>query len=385
LLINGFIGPTLSRITRLADISVIDWPFRLLLFGVSVLVVAGLFMIARRRVTRIIALAVGIVLLLLNVGFAVNANYAVFRTMGELFGADPDAASIDALRDDTVPSEGRVVTLTIVGSASGFPGRDARVYVPPAWFAKPRPALPVIMLLHGTPGGPEVWTEGGQAQLTADRFAAEHGGTAPLIVMPDANGSLTADTECVDSPVGRAETYLTVDVPSAVQREFGTAPPGKQWAVAGLSEGGSCALMLALRHPDLFSVFGNYGGLAGPRLGDTNADTASTIAQLFGGSQEAFAAHEPASLLATRKYPGMGGWFEVGTADAEPLAAARQLVPLAQQAGIATCLVLVDGGGHDFGVFARAFTDSLPWISARLGLVPPTPQMTAGCDPAPAP
>ncbi len=363
----------------MADISIIDWPFRALLFGVSVLVVAGLFMIARRRVTRLVALGVAIVLAALNISLAVNANYAVFRTMGELFGADPDTVSIDALQDDAVPTEGRVVTMTIAGAASGFPARDARVYVPPAWFAKPRPALPVIMLLHGTPGGPEVWTEGGQAQLIADQFAAQHGGSAPLILMPDINGGLAADTECVDSPRGNAETYLTADVPTAVQRELGSAPPGKQWAVAGLSEGGSCSLMLALRHPDLYSVFGDYGGLAGPRTGDTNADTSGAVAQLFSGSQQAFAEHEPATLLASGKYPGMGGWFEVGTADPEPLAAAQQLAPLAQQAGITTCLVLIQRGGHTFDVFAQAFADSLPWISARIGLVPETPEMTAKC------
>jgi S-formylglutathione hydrolase FrmB len=379
LLINGFIGPTLSRISSVADISIIDWRFRVLLLGVSVLVVVGLFMIARRRATRFVALGVAIVLAALNISLAVNAQYSVFRTMGELFGADPDTASIDSLQDDSVPAQGRVVTMPIAGEVSGFPARDARVYVPPAWFVKPRPALPVIMLLHGTPGGPEVWTEGGQAQLSADQFAAHHGGIAPLIVMPDINGGLTADTECVDSPLGNAETYLTIDVPTAIQRELGSAPPGREWAVAGLSEGGSCSLMLALRHPQLFSVFGDYGGLAGPRTGDTNADTSGAIAGLFSGSQQAFAEHEPAALLAAHKFPGMGGWFEVGTADPEPLAAAQQLVPLAQQAGITTCLVLVPGGGHTFDVFSQAFADSLPWISARIGLVPEDPQMTAQC------
>ena len=35
--------------------------------------------------------------------------------------------------------------------------------------------------------------------------------------------------------------------------------------------------------------------------------SADTVAQLFGGSQQAFAAHEPADLLASGRYPHTGG------------------------------------------------------------------------------
>jgi S-formylglutathione hydrolase FrmB len=277
------------------------------------------------------------------------------------------------------------VPITIPGTASGFQARKAQAYLPPAWFAEPRPALPVIMMMHGEPGDPSDWAEGGQAPATADAWAAAHRGVAPVLIMPDINGDLTTDTECVDSPIGNAETYLTVDVPASVQRQLGTKPPGQAWAVAGLSEGGACAIMLSLRHPDLFPTFADYGGLIGPRLGDTNADTTSTISQLFGGSQQQFAAHEPTDLLNTGNpaYRRLGGWFEAGSADPEPLAAAQQLAPLAQKAGISTCLVVVPDGGHTFDVWSAAFRSSLPWIAARLGLVPSTGDLTASCeDPA---
>jgi S-formylglutathione hydrolase FrmB len=128
--------------------------------------------------------------------------------------------------------------------------------------------------------------------------------------------------------------------------------------------------MLALRHPTQFETFGDYAGLAGPRSGDTNADTASAVTTLFAGSSVAFAAHEPAVLL-HRRFPALAGWFEVGDADGEPLAAARSLVPQARQAGITACEVVVPGGGHTFDVFSRAFADSLPWIAGRIGAGPP--------------
>lgn len=347
----------------------------------ALLVVVGLALLMRNRLGRITRagrvtlVSLATVLVLVGSGATLNAHFDYFRTLGDVIGLPPsDEVALAALlaRTDR-PDRGVVTTTEIRGSESGFTARPATVWVPPAWFARPRPALPVVMLLHGTPGTPQDWLDGGQAGATADAYAAAHGGTAPILVMPDVNGTIDADSECVDGPAGRVETYLTVDVPRFVQDVFHAAAPGRAWAVAGLSEGGSCSLMLALRHPDLVATFGDYGGLAGPRAGDTNADTASAVSGLFGGSQEAFLAHEPAALLATRRFPELGGWFEVGDADPEPLAATGALVPAARRAGIATCEVVVPGGGHTFAVFSRAFSDSLPWIAGRLGAGPAVP------------
>src|SRR5437764_834334 len=81
--------------------------------------------------------------------------------------------------------------------------RPADVYLPPAWFRPDHPRLPVIMLLHGTPGGPSDWTRSAQADVVADQFAKSRAGMAPVLVFPDANGGPFKDTECVDGPKGR--------------------------------------------------------------------------------------------------------------------------------------------------------------------------------------
>jgi S-formylglutathione hydrolase FrmB len=358
------------------------------LLGLAVLVVlwtVRLFRRHGRRLVRLLGVLLATVLVMANVAAAVNAHYNYFPTLGEALGRPPpDESTLGDARSSKghVPDQGSVVTLDLPGTRSGFAARPAQAYLPPAWFARPHPALPVVLLLHGTPGTPSDWSEGGEAPAAADAWTAAHGGRAPVLVMPDINGSLTGDSECVDSPRGNAETYLIQDVPAGVVAQLGTRPPTQGWAVAGLSEGGSCAIMLALRHPDLFRAFGDYGGLAGPRDGETNADSASTVATLFGGSEKRFAEHEPADLLTQgdERFRGMGGWFEVGSEDAEPLAAAEQLAPLAQRAGVATCLVVVPGDGHTFDVWSAAFRDSLPWLAARLGMVPETPAMTTRCQ-----
>jgi pimeloyl-ACP methyl ester carboxylesterase len=180
---------------------------------------------------------------------------------------------------------------------------------------------------------------------------------------------------------GFAARDAYVYVPPAWFERLMTAPPGRQWAVAGFSLGGMCGLMLALRHPDLFQTFGDYGGLLGPRSGDDNT-VSTTGDDLFGGSATAFQDHEPSTLLGRRSYAGMGGWFQVGGDDAGPSEAARQLAPLARRAGIATCQVVMSGLGHVGAVWRAAFQDSLPWMSARLGLTRESPSDTAKCAPS---
>jgi hypothetical protein len=94
-------------------------------------------------------------------------------------------------------------------------------------------------LLHGSPGSPTDWTRAGEANLTADRYAAAHDGFAPILVMPDVNGAgWMRDSKCVNGPEGNAETYLTTDVRRAVVHSFDALAGGASWAVAGLSEGG---------------------------------------------------------------------------------------------------------------------------------------------------
>jgi S-formylglutathione hydrolase FrmB len=356
--------PYHARIDALRDLPITQWwPFRVVLVALAALALAGTVRSFRRHwwlAVRLLGIVLTLVLGLANAAAAVNAHYAYFPTLGDALGLPPpDESTLSSAEQGSgaVPATGSVVGLDVPATRSHFAARQTQVYLPPAWFARPRPALPVVVLLHGSPGDPTNWTEGGAGPAAADAWAGQHGGVAPVLVMPDINGSFTADTECVDSPLGNVETYLTLDLPGAVVARLGTRPPGRAWAVAGLSEGGSCALMLALRHPDLFTAFGDYSGLAGPRVGDTNADTASTISELFGGSRQAFEAHEPADLLADpgTRFHDLGGWFEVGSADADPLAAARQLAPMAARAGIDTCLVVVPGGGHTFDVWRPAF------------------------------
>lgn len=310
----------------------------------------------------------------------INLHYDFYPTVASILGpvsADERKPArlaelqTQARRDGQVPARGTVVPVDPPAAASGFSHRPGFAYLPPAWFANPRPVLPAVLMVGGSPGMPSDWIRAGLADQTADRFAASHGGLAPVLVVADANGSGLADTECVDGPRGRAETYLTVDVRGWAIATLGVSPDPGRWAVAGLSEGGTCALTLALRHPDLFHTFADFSGDLAPTAGGEG----QTVRDLFGGSDTARRDHQPLALLTGRCYQGLAGWFEVGSDDHGPLAAARTLVPAAEAAGVDTQLT-VRSGQHNYAFWSAAFDHALPWLAGRLGLTPPVEEPT---------
>lgn len=352
----------------LAELSLIDWwPVPVALVVPVVVLIAVAVSWARRWYFRTALGVAALVMVAVNVLAGVNAYYGYYLTLGQAIGLPGgDMTSPAELNRRTAPADGLIVGIDIPGRRSHFVARPAEVYLPPAWFARPKRRLPVLMLLHGTPGSPDNWVYGGTASRTLDAWASAHEGRAPIVVMPDVNGSLLGDTECVDSPIGNAETYLAVDVPAFVRSRFSSLPPGQGWGVVGFSEGGECAIMLALRHPTVFGTFADYSGLAGPRVGNTNA-IGDTVAVLFHGSPQDFDDHEPAYLLTHHQYHGsVAGWFAVGGLDRAARAAAGHLAALGPCAGVPTHLVIAPGQGHTFYFWSRAFADSLPWLVARL-------------------
>jgi len=316
---------------------------------------------------------VGVAAVPVGVAFAaatINAHYAYFPSIAALRGEKAhDQVShrtvvsiVQAARTSaTLPPRGVVLSLDTPTPRSRFHPRGMFVYLPPAWFSVPRPRLPVLMLIAGSPGTPADWTRSAAADLLFDGFASTHRGVAPILVMPDVNGSAFADTECVDGPRGNAETYVVDDVRRFVIDHYGATSDPRSWAVGGLSEGGTCALVLSLRHPGLFGSFLDFGGeiaptIAGPELAD-----------LYGGNRQALVAHLPTHLLDHQAHPGLAAWFEVGLGDRSARVAARRLAPLVVAAGGQACFV-ERTGGHNFIFWHEALRHSLPWIVSRLGL-----------------
>ena len=218
------------------------------------------------------------------------------------------------------------------------------------------------------------------AAKTVDDFAAAHGGNAPVLVFVDSGGGFNNDTECVNGTRGNAADHLTKDVVPFMISNFGVSPDRANWGVVGWSMGGTCAVDLTVKHPDMFSAFEDIAGDLGPNSGTK----AQTIARLFGGNADAWAAFDPTTVITRHgPYTGVAGWFDI-SADAasngnDQAAAANSLCALGTANGI-KCAVVARPGKHDWPFASHAFAAALPWLASQLG----TPGVPAVAMPGPA-
>jgi S-formylglutathione hydrolase FrmB len=318
------------------------------------------------------AAVAGAVALLLFGGGEVNAHYGYRPSVGDLLGTPLPDASGRPVTTAATPApvalpgrqHGALQPVVIRGRVSGFVARPALVWLPPAWAAERPSALPVVMLLGGVPGEPADLIRAAGAVDIADRYAAAHRGMAPILVFADENGGYLNDSECVDGPRGNAETYLTRDVRDAVIARFGASSEPSQWAVAGYSEGGTCAVTLVLRHPDLFGSFVDVAGDAAPSVGGSRGGVRSrrrTVDVLFGGRTSEWRQHDGAALAPTAP-PALRGWMVAGSSDRHAQAAAAELAAGFATAG-ADVQVLSEPGGHTFFLARRALEATLPPLS----------------------
>ena len=277
----------------------------------------------------------------------------------------------------TRPKRGVVVPVSINSDASGFRHRRELVYLPPAWFATtPPPRLPAVMMIASALNTPADWLRAGNAVQTVDDYASAHDGYAPVLVFVDATGAFDNDTECVNGNRGNAADHLIKDVVPFVISNFAVSDQRSHWGVVGWSMGGTCAVDLTVMHPDRFSAFVDVAGDLGPNTGTRD----QTIARLFGGNADAWAAYDPVTVMKRHgPYTGVWGRFDIpGAAPSQPFGtdpvdnpegqdtAAHSLCRLGRTYGIG-CRVVTHPGRHDWPFAAVAFATELPWLAAQLG------------------
>lgn len=313
----------------------------------------------------------------------INAYFGLNRTVSDLLGTAvasvpalepalmrqsgaPDGVTLQGWKaQGDLPAGGELRRSAIPGTLSGLAARDAYIYLPPAYFAANRPALPVLVLVAGQPGGPADWLTGGALRGHLDTFAAAHGGLAPVVVVADPNGSQNANTMCMDSAIAQADTYLAKDVVQWISTTLAVDTDHSRWAAGGFSFGATCAVQMGTRHPDLFPAVLGFSSEAEPAVAK---ERQKTIDAAFPGDPEAFDRQTPLAIMATERFDGHAMYLTAGADDAEFVAYLDTLTTAARDAGFTVESQRVEHTGHSWDTSSRRIEDALQFLAGRWGL-----------------
>jgi enterochelin esterase-like enzyme len=384
-LLAGLIGATVGVLTLWIVIHRLDvfgvglsLPSHMWICGAFAVLAMLAIGLRRARLWRRLATAPAMIVIIAVAAMGVNIDVHQYVTVRSIFGLSafagdplPDLADTPSTTRPTVadwvapgdmPSVGAVSSVDIPNPASGFVARPAVVYLPPAALTADPPALPVVVLLSGQPGSPDDPLVAGRMRAQLDAWAQAHEGLAPIVVSPDQLGDPTRNPMCVDSATfGKSATYLTQDVPAWIKKNLPVADDRANWAIAGFSQGGTCAIQLGAGYPQLFGTIIDVSGELVPSLGDP----ATTIRGGFGGNEAAYDAALPLSLLAAgTPFTDTHATFAVGENDQTFKPWAQQMAAAAKAAGMQTDYFEAPGTGHDWNTgsygLTRAFTELFP-------------------------
>ncbi|MGZ4233194.1 MAG: alpha/beta hydrolase-fold protein [Solirubrobacteraceae bacterium] len=124
-------------------------------------------------------------------------------------------------------------------------------YLPPGYTASKH--YPVLYLLHGMPGKPEVFINIANLDVRLDNQLSK-GHLRPMImVFPDGRigGSVFSDSEWANTPSGAFASYV-MEVVKNVDGRFSTVPRRRDRAIGGFSAGAYGAINIALHHLPVF-------------------------------------------------------------------------------------------------------------------------------------
>lgn len=166
------------------------------------------------------------------------------------------------------------------GLASEALGQEVKVNVllPDGYRTEGDRRYPAIYLLHGLGGDYSEWARVG--------IAEEAKGLPVLIVMPEGDKSFYVNHH--QDPKGRWEDYVAREVVAFTDKNYRTIPRRESRGIAGLSMGGYGAMVLGLRHPDLFSTIASHSGALMVPGGARPGEVGDRINKIFGpeGSEE---------------------------------------------------------------------------------------------------
>ncbi|MBB6170935.1 hypothetical protein HNR23_000995 [Nocardiopsis mwathae] len=321
---------------------------------------------------RVGLLALATVTALAAVSSVVNWDIKVYPKWSDLLGTGDGTQDIVAAADhsgrkdgglavtaSTVPgggdraTSGQLDTVEFGGPSSGLTS-TGYVLLPPEYFAGDGKdaRFPVVLIAAGPDQRPEDVLKG--------LDPANAGGPPAIWAVVGLSG--TDAKACVDVPGGpQGQTFVGQDAPAQLADTYRTAPTRQGWAIAGVGDGGGCALMAGLVHSANFSAVASLGG------GVTAPDEPSGT-DLYDGSEAVRHSTDP--LWRAENLPGPPLQILLGQGkgqDAAGLDDFEQAVKDPMQVSR-----LPKSGGEDAASWKPRMREVASWLGDRLSADPPS-------------
>jgi enterochelin esterase-like enzyme len=154
------------------------------------------------------------------------------------------------------------------------------------------------------------------------------------------------------------DTFLAVDVPTAVVREFRVRPDGAAWGLLGYSTGGYCAVNLALWHPTRFAAAASLSGDLRPYVDATTGD-------VFRGDPTVRDLNDPLWRVAHMPPVPVALYLATGLDDSSLLPEIRQFAALAK-APLRVTTAGISHTGHTEAAWRAMQPPAYDWLSSWL-------------------
>jgi S-formylglutathione hydrolase FrmB len=135
--------------------------------------------------------------------------------------------------------------------------QNAVIYLPPSYDTTPAKRFPTVYLLHGFLADLKAWTEGGYQGLrlssVMDELFKSGKSREMIVVAPTAKNAYAGSFYANSVVTGNWADYILRDLISYVDANYRTLAQPESRGIAGHSMSGYGALVLGMRHPDVFS------------------------------------------------------------------------------------------------------------------------------------
>ena len=340
--------------------------FYLLIIGTAVSVVGTMLLWGAVRgprpvrwLTRLLMIGLCQVTAIAVVAVWINNSYGLYSSWDDLLGRNSGGSLTAAMPG---PPAGRAA-FTMGGNGiqeTYFHGKYSKlsgevlVWTPPQ-YGEPKYKnyrFPVMMLLHGDPGSPQSWVDGGSLPGSiADLMAS--GRVKPAIVVIPVIDPGGVDTDCSDTPDRKNATWLAKDVPELIETHFRALPEAKAWGLIGFSTGGLCSVKLSMQYPGTFASAVAMD--ADPFNGDPGILTDPQQRKV----------NSPVWLAGKR--PDVSLFVATSAEDRDsPVSNITALENAVQWPTTLSAPLILASGGHNWGTWHRMFPTVFPWLSEHL-------------------